>query len=145
MGNYAPGVNTVALDAARVPFANYLVAMHNRIHPAFAAQLLDLLSNLPKGHAVYHDLSAVVEIVVDKDTGKAVRMGIVRSSGNTSFDVAVLDSVKGASPFGKAPDRIASPDDKVYVHWEFHQDFHQALQDACSTRNARPFILSRMP
>jgi hypothetical protein len=56
----------------------------------------------------------------------------------TAFDVAALDSVQRASPFGPAPSAIVSPDNRVYLHWEFHRD----EVFACSTMNARPFILN---
>ena len=34
-----------------------------------------------------------------------------------------------------------SPDGKVYLHWEFHRD----RNDACSTRNAFPYLLKAAP
>jgi hypothetical protein len=55
--------------------------------------------------------------------------------------VAALSSVDRAGPFGKAPEIIASPDGNVYLHWEFHRDPF----DACTTRNARPFLLKNAP
>jgi TonB C terminal len=142
--NYAPVVqrdNTTLLDGARVPFATYFVAMHNRIHPIFAEESLGALGNLPKGHPLNQNLSTDLEIVLNKDTGKVVRMGVIRSSGMTVFDLVALTAVDRASPFGKAPDVIASPDGNVYIHWEFHRD----PVDACTTRNARPFILKSAP
>ena len=42
------------------------------------------------------------------------------------------------SPFGKPPKAIVSPDGNVYFHWEFHRD----PVFACSTMNARPFMLN---
>ena len=59
----------------------------------------------------------------------------------TAFDIVALNSVSRASPFGKAPDAIVSPDGNVYLHWEFHRDPY----DACSSRNARPFLLKAAP
>jgi TonB family protein len=117
--------------------------MHNRIHPIFAEQFLATLEKLPANDVLnrYHDLSTRLEIVIQKDTGKVVRMGVTKSSGVTAFDVAALEAVDRASPFDKAPDIIASPDGNVYVHWEFHRD----PSDACSTRNVRPFMLQSAP
>jgi hypothetical protein len=46
--------------------------------------------------------------------------------------------VQRASPFGPAPSAIISPDGNVYLHWEFHRDEVYA----CSTMNARPFLLN---
>lgn len=143
--NYEPSVelgNTTALNAARVPFATYLNGIHNRIHPIFAEEHLAALDSLPKGHALnLMTLVTHLEIVVSRDTGKVVRMGVTRSSGVTAFDIAALSSVDRAGPFGRAPDIIASPDGNVYLHWEFHRDPY----DACTTRNARPFILKTAP
>src|SRR5262249_31078240 len=121
---YEPSVrqgHTAPLNAARVPFATYLTSMHNRIHPIFADQLLSTLARLPGSHPLNQDLSTDVEIVIDKDTGRLARSGVVKTSGVTEFDAIALSVVSRAAPFGKAPDVIASPDGNVYVHWEFHR------------------------
>jgi TonB family protein len=78
----------------------------------------------------------LLEIILTKD-GHLHKMGIVKTSGITAFDVAALDSVNRAAPFGPAPTAIISPDGNVYLHWEFHRD----EVFACSTMNARPFLL----
>ena len=57
------------------------------------------------------------------------------------FDVAALDSVDRAQPFGPAPPAIVSPGGFVYLHWEFHRD----IVYACSTQGARPMILLASP
>ncbi|MBI4701915.1 MAG: hypothetical protein HY744_12320 [Deltaproteobacteria bacterium] len=59
----------------------------------------------------------------------------------TAFDVAALRSVEAASPFGKPPDAIVSPDGRVYLHWEFHRDPYYA----CTSRFARPYLLKAAP
>ena len=134
--NYVPNVqldNTTSLNAAAQPFATYKVTMHNRIHPIFAEEGLEALNALPKDFPLNDPrIYTTLEIVLDKDTGKVVRMGVTRSSGVTVFDMMALNAVDRAQPFGKAPDLIASPDGKVYLHWEFHRD----PVDACTTRNA---------
>jgi hypothetical protein len=138
--NYDPSVklgNQTALNAAQVPFAGYLTSIHNRIHPIFADEFLGMAEHLPKSHALNQDLVTHVEIIVSRDEGKVVRMGVTKNSGVTMFDAAALDSIDRASPFGKAPDAIVSSDGYVYLHWEFHRD----PVDACSTRNARPFLV----
>ena len=142
--NYEPSVKTgnqTALNAARVPFATYINTIHNRIHPIFAEEFLASLDNLPPSHTLNKDLVTHLEIVLNKDEGRIVRMGITRASGVTAFDIVALNSVSRASPFGKAPDAIVSPDGNVYLHWEFHRDPF----DACTTRNARPFLLKSAP
>lgn len=142
--SYEPSVqmgNTTALNTARVPFATYLNAIHQRVHPIFTDQFLAGLANLPASHPLNQALRTDVEIVIDHRTGKLVRMGIIRPSGVAAFDVAVTDAVTRAQPFGPAPDIISSPDGNVYLHWEFHRD----PMDACSTRNARPYLLKSPP
>jgi hypothetical protein len=134
--------NTTALNAARSPFATYLVAIHNRIHPIFAEEYLAFLNSRPKTDRI-NDMSIYtsLEIVLDKTTGKVVRMGVTKTSGITEYDSVALKAIDRAQPFGEAPDIIASPDGKVYVHWEFHRDPFEA----CTTRNARPFLLKAAP
>jgi TonB family protein len=139
--NYVSSVkpgNQTALNSARVPFASYLNAMHNRIHPIYAESFLESLDNLPASHPMNDPhLVTSLEIVLTKD-GHVQKMGIVRTSGITAFDIAALDAVQRASPYGPAPSAIVSPDGNVYLHWEFHRDEVYA----CSTMNAKPFLLN---
>jgi TonB family protein len=139
--NYVSSVkpgNQTALNTAAVPFASYLNGMHNRIHPIFAEGFLETLGNLPPSHPMNDKhLVTRLEIVLTKE-GHLKKMGIVRTSGITAFDIAALDAVDRAQPFGPAPGAIVSPDGNVYLHWEFHRDEVYA----CSTMGARPFVLS---
>jgi TonB family protein len=139
--NYVSSVkpgNQTALNTAKVPFATYLNTIHNRIHPIFADSFLGSLDNLPRTHPMNNPkIKTNVEIVVSKQ-GRVVKLGVTKSSGITAFDIAALDSVNRAQPFGPAPGAIVSPDGNVYLHWEFHRD----EVFACSTMNARPFILN---
>ena len=142
--NYEPSVkegNQTSLNAAASPFATYLNTIHNRLHPIFAEEFLDSLESLPKTHALNGDLVTVLEVVLSPTDGRIVNLGVVRGSGVTAFDVVSLSSVNRAQPFGKAPEIIVSPDGKVYLHWEFHRD----RNDACSTRNAFPYLLKAAP
>lgn len=143
--NYEPSVklgNQTNLNAAAVPFAGYLNSIHNRLHPIFADEFLRSLDNLPLTDAQnQRKLTTHLEIVLSAADGRLVRMGVTKQSGVMAFDISAMQSVQRASPFGQAPDIIASPDGNVYLHWEFHRDpFH-----ACSTRNARPFKLKNPP
>jgi TonB family protein len=132
-----PG-NQTALNTAAVPFASYLNGMHNRIHPIFADSFLESLDGLPATHPMNDQhLVTRLEIVLTKE-GHLKKMGIVKTSGITAFDIAALDAVDRAQPFGPAPNAIVSPDGNVYLHWEFHRDEVYA----CSTMGARPFILN---
>ncbi len=139
--NYVSSVkpgNQTALNTAQVPFASYLNGMHNRIHPIFADSFLESLDGLPSDHPLNDQhLVTRLEIVLTKE-GRLKKMGIVKTSGITAFDIAALDAVDRAQPFGPAPNAIVSPDGNVYLQWEFHRDEVYA----CSTMGARPFILN---
>jgi len=139
--NYVSDVragNQTALNTAQVPFASYLNGMHNRIHPIFADSFLGSLDGLPVDHPMNNQhLVTRLEIVLTKE-GRLKKMGVVRTSGITAFDIAALDAVDRAQPFGVAPKAIVSGDGNVYLHWEFHRDEVYA----CSTMGARPFILN---
>ncbi|MFW5740483.1 MAG: hypothetical protein ACOC1F_08965 [Myxococcota bacterium] len=143
--NYVSSVrpgNQTALNTARVPFATYLVRIHNRLHPVFADTFLASLDALPFDNPINdYKLFARLEIVVDPEHGRIIKMGIIKTSGITAFDVGALDSVQRSGPFGKAPSAIVSSDGNVYLHWEFHRNPIYA----CSTMNARPYILNRPP
>ena len=140
--NYVSSVkpgNQTSLNTAAVPFASYLNTIHNRIHPIFADSFLGSLDNLPKTHPL-NDTKLItrLEVVVNPKAGTIVKLGVVKTSGITAFDIAALDSVNRAAPFGPAPTAIVSPDGNVYLHWEFHRD----EVFACSTMHARPFLLN---
>jgi TonB family protein len=143
--NYVPHVrpgNQTALNTARVPFANYLNHIHNRIHPVFADTFLSSLDSLPKTHPMNRwDMSSHVEIVLNPADGRIVQMGITKTSGVTAFDIGALESVQRASPFGPAPSEVVSPNGNVYLHWEFHRNPYYA----CSTYFARPYIIKGKP
>jgi hypothetical protein len=139
--NYDPSVklgNQTRLNAAQSVFATYLSTIHNAIHPIFADEFLASLNKLGRNHDLNGDIVTHVEIVLTRDEGKVVRMGVTKNSGFTLFDAAALEAIDRAAPFGlKAPDAIVSPDGHVYLHWEFHRD----PVDACSTRNSSPFLV----
>jgi hypothetical protein len=148
MENYISSVkpgNQTALNTAAVPFASYLQRIHNRLHPVFAEAFLDSLDNLPQGHALNDQkLATSLELVLDGERGRIVKFGRTKTSGVTAFDVAALHAVNvaaTASGFGKPPAAIVSPDGNVYLHWEFHRQ----REVACSTQNARPYMLNVPP
>jgi len=142
--NYVPSVkpgNQTALNTARVPFATYLNTIHNRLHPIFADSFLASLDSLPSSHPMNRDISTNLEIVLHQDDGRIVKMGITKTSGVTAFDIAALESVQRAQPFGTPPREIVSPDGNVYFHWEFWRNPYYA----CSTYFARPYMLKVKP
>ena len=137
-----PG-NTTALNTARVPFATYLNHIHNKLHPIFAEDFLPSLDNRGDKDPVNGELRTVMEVTLDPENGKLVtgKWGIVKQSGVTQFDIGALDAMERAAPFGKAPSAIISPDGFVHLHWEFHR----RPEIACSTINARPFMMNGTP
>lgn len=132
------GMKQRPLGDAAVPFASYLNAMHNRIHPEFADKELVAMDALPhRDPRSDIKLATRVELVVSADDGHLVKVSIVEASGVSAFDVAVLASIQRAQPFGRAPGAIASADGNVYVAWSFHRD----PVYSCSTMHARPYLL----
>jgi TonB family protein len=131
---YVPVVtpsNQVELGPAMSPFASHVGAMHRRIHPFFADRFLAAFVPEPRPPVVVR-----LEIVLGSD-GAIRRMGVVRSSGLTAFDLGALEAVACAAPFAEPSPRLRSPDGNVYFHWELHSD--PVL--SCSAVNARPFLL----
>lgn len=117
--------------------------MHKRIHPIFADSFLASLDTRPPGDPMNDaQLTTRLEVVLTRD-GHIQQMGVVRSSGVSEFDIAALDSVDRAQPFGPAPDAIVSVgfDGFVYLQWEFRRNEIYA----CSTMGARPYLLASEP
>lgn len=143
--NYVPHVkpgNQTALNTARVPFALYLNKIHLRLHPIFADQFLAHLDGLPASNPLNrYEMHTNLEIVINRNDGSIVDMGITKASGVTAFDIGALDSVARAAPFGTPPSSIVSPDGNVYLHWEFWRN----PMYACSTYFARPKMLRAEP
>lgn len=137
--NYTPSVrvgNQTALRTAASPFAGYLTGMHRRIHRLFVDGFIADLSAAPANSPLNNmTLATTVEIILERD-GRVARLGVLRTSGNTPFDVASLNSVRRAAPFGTAPPAILSGDARVYVHWTFFRD-----ERYCNPGSAEPFIL----
>jgi TonB family protein len=139
--NYKPAArpsNRRALGVAAPAFATYLTHIHNRVHPIFADGFLASLEEVPKEHPLNHRERAVLLEIVLRGDGSVEKIGVVRSSGVTAFDIAALDSIQRASPFGPAPRAIVSADGRVYFHWDLLRD--PAI--SCSTTGAQPFILN---
>jgi TonB family protein len=132
LGNQRP------LSTSASCFAVYLNEMHKRIHPFFADSFLASLDSLPPTDPMNDaQLTTRLEVVLTKE-GHIQQMGVVKSSKLTAFDIATLDSVDRAQPFGPAPDAIVSSDGFVYLAWEFHRNEVYA----CSTIGTRPYLLS---
>ena len=143
--NYVPHVkpgNTTALNTRASPFATYLNSMHQRIHVIFADEFLPSLDQRPKSDPLNNfEMHTELEMIINQTEGAVITMGVIRTSGVTAFDINALEAVSKASPFGKPPAEIVSPDGNVYVHWEFYRN----PDYACSTYFARPIILKEAP
>jgi TonB family protein len=119
-------------------FAQYLNAMHNRLHPVFADSFLGSLEQLPCDNPLSDPkLATELEIVVAPD-GHIARIGVVKPSGMTTFDVGTLVAVRRAAPFEPTPPAIQSTDGNLYLRWKFQRD----EVFSCTTMNARPFRLN---
>lgn len=141
--NYVPEVkvgNQTALKTRAHPYARYIAAMHRKIHPLWGHGFLEDLDRLP-AHNAFNDWSrhTKIEMVLD-NRGRLVKAGVVKPSGFLPFDVAALDVVFQAAPFGAPPPAIRSPDGRVYLHWGFYRNHRQ-----CGTFNVDPFILASPP
>jgi TonB family protein len=138
--NYIVGVkpgNTTKLNAAADPFAAYLAAFHRHLHIEFAN---DFLPSLPAlGELGNPSLVTKVEIVVNQD-GTLDRVGVIRTSGNTMFDFGAFNAVQRGAPYPPTPEKIRSPDGRVYITWELHRD-----QQMCGTWLAGMHILKTPP
>jgi len=132
----APANAHVIGDAA-LTFAEYLNAMHRKLHPIFADTLLAGLDKLPPDNPLQdRSLNVTVEVVLEGATGKIVQGRVVRGSRSTAFDLATLRALEHAAPFGPAPKAIRSFDGNVHLQWELRRD---AM--ACSTLGVHPFLL----
>lgn len=138
--NYVPEVregNQTALKTRAHPYAAYIAAMHRKIHPLWGDGFLVDLDRMP-AHDKFNDWSRFtkLELVLDNQ-GRVIKAGVVKPSGFLPFDVAALDVVFQAAPFGPPPRAILSYDGRVYLHWRFHRDQRQ-----CGTFGVDPFILA---
>lgn len=139
--NFTPEVrpgNQTALKTRAAPFALYIARMHREIHRRWGFGFLSDMESSKSADNPMNDMSLVtmLEIVI-LPNGAIDKMTIVRHSGLLTFDVAALSVVDESGPFESTPEKIRSPDGKVYMHWSFHRGPRQ-----CGTFNARPFILS---
>lgn len=115
-------------------FRNYLVQVHERLHPEFAVELLPLLPN--EGELGNLSLVTKIEMGIAPD-GSLQSMGVVRTSGSAMFDFGVYQAVTMAAPYPVPPAEIRSADGVTYVRWAFHRSDSQ-----CGTWNAEPYIVA---
>jgi TonB family protein len=142
--NFTPEVKTgnqTALGTKAAPFALYIAKMHRTIHELWGFGFLDDLDGKSSSDPMNkRELAVKIEIVLNPDGTLDRAPTIVRPSGVLTFDVAAMDTIMTAGPFGDTPAEIRSPNGKVYLHWTFHRDERQ-----CSPYFADPFILAKAP
>ncbi|MBI4508597.1 MAG: TonB family protein, partial [Deltaproteobacteria bacterium] len=142
--NFVPEVrpgNQTALSTRAAPFAVYIARMHRRIHESWAFSFLEDLNDKPRSNPMNDwNLKVTMEIVLLAD-GNVDKVTIARSSGVLTFDVAAIDTLLSAGPYGETPSAIRSGNGKVYMHWTFHRDPIYA----CHSSFADPFILDNAP
>lgn len=141
--NFIPEVrpgNQTALNTRAAPFAAFIARMHRSIHKLWGFGFLDDIDGKPMSNP-FNDRSLMtkLEIVLNAD-GSIHRVGVIRASGNTGFDVAAVDVAYSAGPYPEPPRAIRSGNGKIYVHWAFHRD-----ERMCSTAGAEYFILDNAP
>ncbi|MFW6050413.1 MAG: TonB C-terminal domain-containing protein [Myxococcota bacterium] len=140
--NFVPNVkpgNQTALNAAASPFAEYISAVHRRIHRKFADEFLRGLPTWSTSPLANPDLKTKLEIILNRD-GTVHRVGVVETSGLAPFDYGAFAAVMGAQPYPEPPLGILSGDGRVYFHWGFYRNQRQ-----CGTFNAEPYILPNPP
>jgi hypothetical protein len=127
----------VSIRDLRYPFASYINAIHNRLHPRFEAFLKGLESLAPNDPLSEPTLSAQVELVIDGSTGALDEICHLRTSGVARFDSAVMEVFTETFPVAPVPPEIVSEDAMVYISWELHRHMYYA----CSTYFCRPYKL----
>jgi TonB family protein len=117
-------------------FRAYIHAIHDRIHHLFADSFLGSLSSLdPNDPLNDFNLMTKMEFEVLK-SGVINDLHVIRSSGNTVFDAAAVDSILRSGPFPPPPPQILSWNDRVYFRWGFYRNNRK-----CGVFNAEPYIL----
>ena len=117
-------------------FRNYIHAIHDRIHQLFADSFLGSLTSLdPDDPLNDFSLNAKLEFEILK-TGAINDLHVIRSSGNTVFDAAAVDSIYRSAPFTPPPAAILSWNQRVYMRWGFYRNNRK-----CGVFNAEPYIL----
>jgi outer membrane biosynthesis protein TonB len=141
--NFVPDVRTgnqTALKTRAHPFAVYVARMHRRIHELWGFGFLEALDDRGASDPLNNpDLWTNLEVSVNPD-GTLHKVTIVKTSGETEFDVAAIDTVMSSAPFEAPPEAIRSSDDRVYLRWGFYRNWRQ-----CGTFNVEPYILTDIP
>ncbi len=132
-----PGNQEPLGDRQRI-FHAYVDRVHqNNIHPLFGESFWGSLSSFAPNHPLNDwSLQVVTEFEIFS-TGRISEVRVVRTSGNTVFDAAAVDSIYRSSPFPTPPKAILSWNDRVYLRWGFYRN-----RRMCGVFNVEPFILA---
>jgi TonB family protein len=141
--NFVPDVrpgNQTALKTRAHPFALFIARMHRRIHELWGFGFLEELDNKGADYPLNNpDLWVNLEVSINPD-GSLHKVTIAKTSGNTEFDVAAVDTVLSAAPYDATPEAIRSSNGRVYLRWGFYRNWRQ-----CGTFNVEPYILTDVP
>jgi|SRR5579871_2075729 len=141
--NFIPEVqpgNQTALNTRAAPFAAFIARMHRSIHELWGFGQLEEWEE-KSGSSPFNNRNLVTELeIVLNGDGTVDRVGVVRPSGLTAYDVAAVDVVYSAGPYPEPPRAIRSANGKIYLHWHFYRDERQ-----CSPAFADPYILENPP
>ncbi|MFZ5895183.1 MAG: TonB C-terminal domain-containing protein [Myxococcota bacterium] len=127
-------------SGARSLLAQLVAGFHNRLHPVFYDEYLKSLPASDPGPQTENalpaqDLHGRIRFELSS-TGKLARIGIQRSSGDTQFDLAMLESLLLAAPLTAPPD-VAPALENLAFEWEFHRD----AAIGCTTYNLRTLLV----
>ncbi len=139
--NFLPHVETgnhTSVNARSAAHASYIARMHRSIHAAWALGFIPRVQSAYSNRDPINDMSlkAVVEIVIDAESGKVLETGLASPSSHTLFNAEALTISRNIGDQPQPPSSIVSPDGKVYVHWTFWRDQRQ-----CGTFGVRIFRL----
>jgi hypothetical protein len=116
--------------SAEQAWNSYAESLHRKVHSVYSDGFLNRLDHVSATHALQQaSLRATVSLVIDAKTGEVLQLALIGSSDSELFDVAALESISRASPFGLPPRQVVSSDAKVYLSWELHRN----IDYACST------------
>ncbi len=117
-------------------FRNYIEVAHRRIHTLFAHSFLGSLSSLDPSDPL-NDFTLMTKMEFEiLATGVVNDIHVIKTSGNSVFDAAAVDSIFRSSPFRPPPKAILSYNDRVYFRWGFYRNHRM-----CGVFNAEPYLL----
>jgi len=126
----------VPLGKKATLFHNYLAVAHERIHTLFADSFLASINVFDPSDPLNNmELMTKMEFEI-LSSGVVNEIRVLKSSGNTVFDAAAVDSIYRSSPFNPPPTTLLSYNDRVYFRWGFYRNHRK-----CGVFNAEPYLL----